>query len=827
MHDRQNSAKRRTPFLMITFSQLPTIVDGKLIALHADCEIRSIITDSRKGTDATGAVFFAIKGKHHDANAFLLPMYQIGVRQFVVESIDDDTIKKLSGSNILKVASSLRALQRMATAHRSEFKIPVIGITGSNAKTIIKEWLFTLLAPDFRIVKNPGSYNSQLGVPLSVWQIQPHHQLGIFEAGISRPGEMENLEKIISPTIGIFTNLGTAHDEGFSGSEEKVNEKLKLFESSTVLIYSTDHAAVHSAVRRRAIKSFSWGSGEDSTVSVKKTPNGYRCTYDGKAMNFVFPFDDKSSIENCLHCITVMIYLGYGEEVIASRLKSLRSVPMRLELKEGVNHSYLIDDTYNNDLAGLRISLEFLSNQYHKNKKRLILSDILETGLSPQELVNQISTLVAQYKIQSFIGIGPILSQHKNLFSGDTMFFESTESFLTEFKLDILDNEVILVKGARAFQFEKIIQRLQKKVHGTVMEIDLGAVVDNLNYFRSMLQPATKIMVMVKAFAYGSGSVEIANLLQYHKVDYLGVAYADEGVELRKNNITLPVMVMNPSAETFQSLLEFNLEPEIYSFGVLHQYLNFLHGRKSSVHLKLDTGMHRLGFEKENIPELIDILKANPQITVASIFSHLAGADEAEHDQFTMQQAEAFISMAGKISMALDYQPLFHILNSPGILRKAEWQFDMVRLGIGLYGVNPTAERFPLKPVATLKTTISQIKHVRKGETVGYGRRGVAESEMRIATIAIGYADGFSRAFSRGVGEVLIHGKRAAVVGNVCMDMTMVDITGIDATEGDEVIVFGKDLPIQELAERIRTIPYELLTNTSERVKRVFVAESI
>jgi Alr-MurF fusion protein len=812
---------------MITFSQLPAIVDGTLIALHQDHEIRTIITDSRKGTDAEGAVFFAIKGKHHDANAFLVPMYQIGVRQFVVESINDEVIQQLIGSNILKVASSLHALQRMVIRHRSAFRIPVIGITGSNAKTIIKEWLFTLLAPDYRIVKNPGSYNSQLGVPLSVWQMQPHHQMGIFEAGISTRGEMEKLAAIIRPTIGIFTNLGTAHDEGFVDHDEKISEKLKLFTSSAVLIYSTDHPRVHSAVKKNAIRSFSWGSTDDSTVIVKKTSTGCTCKYDGKEMNFVLPFEDKPSVENCLHCITAMIYLGYDEQLIARRLKSLRSVPMRLELKEGINHSYLIDDTYNNDLAGLRISLEFLSNQYHKNKKRLILSDILETGLSSEDLVNQIAELAAQYKIDSFVGIGPILCRHKDLFAAKSSFYESTESFLTGFDTGAMADEIVLVKGARAFQFEKIIQRLQRKVHGTVMEIDLGAVVDNLNYFRSTLQPTTKIMVMVKAFAYGSGSVEIANLLQYHKVDYLGVAYADEGVELRKNNITLPVMVMNPSAETFQLLLEHNLEPEIYSFTILRQYLNFLQGRKSSIHLKIDTGMHRLGFEKENISELTEILKDNPQVKVASIFSHLAGADEAEHDQFTMQQAQAFIAMAGQISLALDYQPLFHILNSPGILRKPEWQFDMVRLGIGLYGVNPTTEHFPLKPVATLKTTISQIKHIRSGETVGYGRRGIADADMKIATIAIGYADGFSRAFSRGVGEVMIHGKRAKVVGNVCMDMTMVDITGIDATEGDEVIVFGKELPIGELADRIKTIPYELLTNTSERVKRVFVAESI
>ena len=499
-----------------------------------------------------------------------------------------------------------------------------------------------------------------------------------------------------------------------------------------------------------------------------------------------------------------------------------------MELKESINQCQLIDDTYNNDLGGLTIALQFLANQHQKKKKRLILSDILESGLSDEELVKRIAQLVHQNGISNFIGIGHVLSSYQYLFPATSAFYLTTEEFLNQFQFDELQHEVILVKGARIFTFEKIVQRLQRKVHGTVMEIDLDSLVYNFNFFKSLLKPATKIMVMVKAFAYGSGSTEIANILQFHKADYLGVAYADEGVDLRKNNITLPIMVMNPSEDSFDTITSYSLEPEIYSLRIFHGLINHLQGNSCRIHLKLDTGMHRLGFEAQNLDEVISLLKANTNIQVASIFSHLAGADEAGHDGFSQEQFKRFSSWADQISVALGYKPIYHILNSSGILRLPELQLDMVRLGIGLYGVDPTHYGFnQLKPVATLKSIISQIKHIKKGESIGYGRKGNAQKDITIATIAIGYADGFSRAFSGGVGEVVIHSKRAAVIGNVCMDMTMIDITEIEASEGDEVILFGKELPIQEVAKKINTIPYEILTSTSERVKRIFVANGI
>ncbi|HKZ37563.1 MAG TPA: alanine racemase, partial [Chryseolinea sp.] len=543
---------------------------------------------------------------------------------------------------------------------------------------------------------------------------------------------------------------------------------------------------------------------------------------------FQLPFTDKASMENCANCITVMLYLDYSFKQIQRGINGLRAVPMRMEMKEGINQCYIIDDTYNNDLGGLELSLQFLTHQNQRKKKRLILSDILESGLTEKELALKIAGYLEKNNILNFVGIGPLLTKHKSLFPATSIFFESTQEFLDRFNSESLYQEVILVKGARAFTFEKIVHSLQRKVHGTVMEIDLGALVHNLNFFKSKLKPTTKVMVMVKAFAYGSSSPEVANVLQYHKVDYLGVAYADEGIDLRKNNISLPIMVMNPTEDSFDSLTAFNLEPEIYNFKIFHALLRYLDRRPCTIHLKLDTGMHRLGFEKNDLAEVIDLLTQYPNLHVASIFNHLAGADEHDHDQFSNLQAEQFMTWADLISETLSYRPLYHLLNSPGILRLPALQFDMVRLGIGLYGVDPTKEDFKeLKPVATLKTIISQIKSVAKGESIGYSRKGTAEKDLRLATIAIGYADGFSRAQSRGIGEVLIKDNRAKVIGNVCMDMTMIDVTAIDAQEGDEVIIFGSELPIQEVAAKINTIPYEVLTNVSQRVKRVFISEGI
>lgn len=807
------------------FSQLPPVTNGKLMQLVEDKAVQTLLTDSRKSVIAEGSVFFAIAGTRHDGHAHLQELYQLGVRQFVVEKPME--VSAFPSANICQVQSSIDAIQKIAAHHRAPFSIPVIGITGSNAKTIIKEWLYQMLSPDLSVVKNPGSYNSQLGVPLSVWQMQPHHQLGIFEAGISKPNEMEKLENIIQPTIGIFTNIGTAHDEGFHSRQEKIAEKLKLFKNVKTLIYCFHHQAIHHQAQALKIPTLTWGSGEGADIVIQ--PNGSKCQvrYRDQKFDLSLPFHDAASVENALHCTATLLHLGYRGSEIQNRLLQLKSVAMRLELKQGINHCQLIDDTYNNDLAGLRISLDFLASQ-QKKKKTIILSDILQSGLSDEELTIKIAELIQSSNVNRLIGIGEKLRANAHHFPGGSLFFDSTDSFLASRAWENFDSEVILVKGARPFQFEKIVNVLQRKIHGTVMEIDLNKMVHNLNFFKSKLKPGVKLMVMVKAFAYGSGSEEVANLLQYHQVDYLGVAYADEGVELRKNNIALPILVMNPAEESFQHLLESRLEPVMYNQKMLKAFLVFVGDAPATLHIETDTGMHRLGFDLEDAPEIVRQLHSKPNVKIASVFSHLAGADESVHDGFSQQQFNAYQSFYQAITTPLNIRPLRHILNSPGILRLPDFQMDMVRLGIGLYGVNPTEQAFEqLQPVATLKTVISQIKHIKNGDTIGYGRKGVAEKDMQLATIAIGYADGFNRGFSKAKGVVLVRGQRAPVVGNVCMDMTMVDVTGIDAREGDEAIIFGSGLPIQEVAERLGTIPYEILTNTSERVKRVFFAEGI
>jgi len=810
--------------MVYNIAHISGIVDGRLLTGAADGNIEHLLLDSRRLIFPATSLFFALRGPRRDGGLFAKELYKRGVRNFVLEQE-----LHLPEANRIIVKDTLAALQQLVAHHRQQFSIPVIGITGSNGKTIVKEWLYQLLSKSFNIVKNPGSYNSQLGVPLSVWQLQPHHELGIFEAGISQKGEMEKLAAIIKPTLGIFTNIGPAHDEGFASLQEKIHEKLRLFRHAGLLIYCHDHALVREAIQQEKLPALSWGFSEGADLHITREEEQYRVSTGNQSFHVALPFSDAASVENCFHCVAAMHHLGVSVAAIQESILELRAIPMRLELKEGINQCQIIDDSYNNDLAGLQISLEFLANLYQRTQRRLILSDILQSGLEPGVLATRIRELVFKNRIDHFVGIGPVLTAYRDWFDSRAQFYASTEEFLEQFDLNQLQNEAILVKGARSFQFEKIISHLQRKVHGTVMEIDLGAIVHNLNFFRSRIKPTTRIMVMVKAFAYGSGSTEIANLLQYHKVNYLGVAYADEGIELRKNNIGLPIMVMNPSEEGFAQIAAYNLEPEIYSFKILHALLRFQNGKPMRIHLKLDTGMHRLGFEEEDLATLIDLLQANPHLQVATLFTHLAGADEKEHDTFSRQQARDFVRWADRISAALGYKPIYHVLNSPGILRLSDLQLDMVRLGIGLYGVDPTPYKFDqLRPVTTLKTLISQIKHIPAGETIGYGRRGKAEQDLTLATIAIGYADGFSRAFSRGVGEVIIRGQRAKVIGNVCMDMTMVDITHIpDAHEGDEVIIFGGTLPIQEIAARINTIPYEILTSTSERVKRVFVAESI
>jgi alanine racemase len=819
---------------MISFQQLIQCTHGEVIQQGESLPINYLLTDSRKLIIPQYSLFFAIKGERHDGHRFIQELYNKGVRQFVVEYSHGLDLAAMAEASILNVKSSIWALQQAAAYHREQFHIPVLGITGSNGKTIVKEWLATLLGRQYNIIRSPKSYNSQIGVPLSVWQMNDTHTLGIFEAGISKPGEMARLAEVIKPTIGLFTNIGTAHDEGFGNTIQKVNEKLLLFTNSHTLIYCLDHQVIHNELayfRQSAQQTFTWSRREpnaDVCLSHVGQEHGQSLLYirfGENDLQFQVPFVDDVSLENVMHCITAMLYFGLDVTEIQSRLRMLQPVSMRLELKEGINGCYLIDDTYNNDLAGLTMGLDFLNLQQQRATKTVILSDVLETGLPERELYEHIGHLLKTKGVHRLIGIGEVISRNKQYFSPVSEFFPDTADFLKQAIANKFSHQLVFIKGARPFEFERIVHKLLQKTHGTVLEINLEALSHNLNYYKSKLHNQTKIMVMVKAFAYGSGSAEIASLLQFHRVDYLAVAYADEGVVLRENGIHLPIMVMNPSPQTFDKLLSYRLEPELYSFSILHQFIQYLQdtGQQSPVHIKLDTGMHRLGFESQDMARLIEVLKTHKDITVASMFSHLAAADEEEYNYFSTQQMDKFKEMSRAIEQELGYSPIKHILNSAGIVRFPQYQLDMVRLGIGLYGVESTnQEQALLETVGTLKTTISQIKHVSAGDTVGYSRKGKVSRDSRIATIAIGYADGFDRRLSNGVGKVWINGKLAPLIGNVCMDMCMVDITDVPAEEGDEVIVFGKQHPISEMAGQMGTIPYEILTSVSERVKRVF-----
>ncbi|MFA0962196.1 bifunctional UDP-N-acetylmuramoyl-tripeptide:D-alanyl-D-alanine ligase/alanine racemase [Roseivirga sp. BDSF3-8] len=822
----------------ITFSRLPDITGGSLIRQGADLPVTDLLTDSRKLRISPGAVFVAITGDLHDGHRFIHECYRSGIRQFIVEH-QPDGLLELKDSNVLLVHSAKDALQSIAMYHRSRFSIPVLGITGSNGKTIVKEWLGQMLSARFTIARSPGSYNSQIGVPLSVWQLDQHHELGIFEAGISKPGEMERLERIIKPRHGIFTTLGPAHDQGFADRKEKLSEKLKLFRHSEVIFFCEDHQEVAAAIRHtypdRQLQSWSMHhEAADLFVRVMERSHrsaSLRLTYHSHSFALDLPFADEASVENALHCVLYLLHLQYSHAEIQQLVNTLQGVHMRLEMKQGIHDTYIIDDSYNNDLAGLHKALEFMQQQPYPLRRTVILSDILESGVDKPALYRKVGQILGGSGVSRLIVVGPDTLAHRYAFDLEHQLqveaYPGTEALLKSLDGLHFHQELILVKGARAFSFERIVQRLQQKIHGTVLEIDLDALTSNLNFYRSHLRQGTKLMVMVKAFAYGSSLKEIAHLLQFHRVDYLAVAYADEGVFLREHGIHLPIMVMNPSPDSFDKLLSANLEPEIYSMKMLEQLGRYLSNaaRSIKVHLKIDTGMRRLGFEPDEIPPLLTLLEKYDQIQVAGAMSHLAGADEDRHEDFSHRQAGQFIKACERFLEA-GLNPLRHLVNSAGILRYPEYHMDMVRLGIGLYGIESNREQQDrIQPISTFKTTISQVKHIRQGETIGYGRSETASHDMDIATIAVGYADGYDRGFSNGVGEVIIRGRRAPVTGRVCMDMTMVDVTGLGAEEGDEVLIFGPGMPVTELARKIDTISYEILTNISERVKRVFTKE--
>lgn len=815
----------------LSIAQLEKITGGKALGREFSGSITQISIDSRQIIQPEHCLFVALRGAKADGADFIPSLISAGILVFLVHE-DWSIIPALAKrATFIPVKDTRAALQAISAFQRDQFAKPVVGITGSNGKTIVKEWLGQVLSESFTVAKSPKSYNSQVGVPLSVFGIQSYHQVAILEAGVSKKGEMHQLAPIIRPDLGIFTNIGTAHEEGFSSIEQKIHEKLKLFSETKLLIYCKDQKLVREEIEKTMpldrLISWSMVPGADFVVSSKRQDSLTKIMLikgDLTTFTFQVPFTNSASVENITHVIIAALTLGQEIPSIQEGLNHLKPVDMRLTLKPGLNDSLLIDDTYNNDIAGLKVALEFLSQQRAKRRKILILSDLLQQGV-PEKVYAEVAELIKSYGLDQIIGVGNEVIRLKEFFLNSFTNFCSTEELLQSLNPETFQNDLILITGARPFAFERVVNKLQQRIHGTTLEINLNSLTHNFNFFKRLVNPKTKMMVMVKAFAYGGGAAEIANHLQTMGADYLAVAFSDEGVTLRKQGIRLPIMVLNPVEESFDLLREYDLQPVVFSPEFFRKLGNYakIHQIQVSIHLDLDTGMHRLGFEKQHLEELKSLIKDFPELKIASLYTHLVGADEEEHEAFSLNQLRLFIEMKEEVAAILDYKPLIHALNSAGIVRYPEFQMDMVRLGIGLYGVEVTGKHDAnLKSVSTLKTTISQVKSLPPGATVGYSRKGILPDGGKIATLAIGYADGYDRRFSQGKGYVLIHGKKATVIGNVCMDMTMVDVSDIDANPGDEAVIYGEQISLKELADSIGTIPYELLTNISTRVKRVY-----
>ncbi len=817
-----------------SIKEIALLLNANAYIHNAHAVITTLATDSRKLSDMDHSLFFALGGRR-DGHDFIQEAYTRGIRNFVVSKSYEHNLA-WPDANFLKVDNTLQALQSLAGRHRKQFNYPVIAITGSNGKTIVKEWLYQALASDYNIVRSPKSFNSQLGVPLSVWNMNSGNDLALIEAGISTAGEMEALEKIIKPDIGILTTIGQAHQSGFNSHLQKIEEKLRLFKDVSLFIYSPSHLQGYSgSLPGKRLFSWDWNGKADLLITKSFSSNNGRhqhltAIYKDDIISCTIPFTDGASIENAICSWATLLALGYQPGEAAKRLLRLQAIHMRLELKNGIRNCSVIDDSYSCDISSLTIALDFLVQQNQHPKKTLILSDIPETEKDKGLVYKQVSILLKSKNIDRLIGVGPEITTYGDNFPTDTKFYPDTSSLLNDLEKLNFFNETILLKGARQYGFEQVSKALTQKMHETVMEVNLNALENNLNYYKSLLTPGVKVVAMVKAFSYGSGSFEIANVLQFNKVDYLAVAFADEGVVLRQSGIDTPIIVMNPDVMGFDTMIVHRLEPEIYSFRSLREFSSLLRNSRLSqypVHLKIDTGMHRSGFSEDMIDELLAELRQTDLIRVDSIFSHFTSSEDENDDAFTRSQIALFASIAARIEEALGYSTLKHLCNTSGISRWPSAQFDMVRLGIGLYGIDSVynENESPLETVITLKTTISQIKELRAGETVGYNRKGLMPVRGKIATVKIGYADGYSRRLGNGIGKMLVNNQIVPTIGNICMDVCMLDITGVDCKEGDEVIVFNEQLPVQALARDLNTIAYEVLTGISARVKRVYFYE--
>ncbi len=792
----------------------------------AEAKINWLLIDSRSLCFPEETLFFALKTEKNDGHKYVEELYKRGVRNFVVEQ----AVIGLE-ANFLVVKSPLQALQTLAAYHRSQLHIPVIGITGSNGKTTVKEWLYQLLSPDYHVCRSPRSYNSQVGVPLSVWMVSQHNDLAIIEAGISQPGEMERLERIVKPTIGVMTNLGTAHQENFMSYEIKCSEKMKLFaHCDTVVVNSRD------AIVQRCAEALPEGQKQVALKVRQIEKEGNKATvhfeWRDEVGQYTIPFIDDASIENSITCFTTILALQSRVDIaqLCERMSRLEPVAMRLEVKDGKNGCTLINDSYNSDVQSLDIALDFMSRRPETSKQHrtLILSDILQSGESPRSLYSRVAQMAASRGIEKVIGVGEEISSCADYFPMEHYMFRTLDALLRSEVFNRLKDEFILIKGARQFRFDKLSDLLTLKVHQTILEVNLNALVNNVRYYRRFMKPETKMVCMVKASGYGVGSLETSKTLQDNGVDYLAVAVADEGADLREAGITANIMIMNPETTSFKMLFDYRLEPEVFSFSLLEQLIRAAEKEGITnfpIHIKLDTGMHRLGFNPEkDMPQLIERLKRQTALVPCSVFSHFVGSDGDEFDAFSRHQFDLFDRASQQLQAAYHHKIIRHICNSAGIEHFPEYHLDMVRLGLGLYGINARNNHI-LNNVATLKTTILQIREVPKGDSIGYSRRTILDRNSRIAAIPIGYADGLNRHLGNRGCYCLVNGQKAYYVGNICMDVCMIDVTGIECKEGDQVEIFGDNLPVTVLSDALGTIPYEVLTGVSNRVQRIYIQE--
>lgn len=820
--------------MQFTIKEIQQVINAQLTGPDTHT-VDWLLTDSRSLSFPETTLFFAIQTAKNDGHLYIPLLYQRGVRSFVVQYLPEKQDMYPEASFLL-VDDSLRALQQVAEATRRSFRVPVIGITGSNGKTIVKEWLNQLLSADWKITRSPRSYNSQVGVPLSVWLMDTDTQLGIFEAGISQKQEMQRLQPIIRPTLGILTNIGPAHQENFSSLEEKCLEKLQLFSVCQKLVYNADSDLIDRCIQKAGIRQeqlLPWSLKDPACPlyisQIEKEDNHTVVTYryEGVESQYTLPFISEASVENSLHCLATCLYLGQTPEKIAQRMPQLEAVAMRMEVKEGRDGCLLINDSYNSDVNSLYIALDFMNRRPDPEgrKHTLILSDMLQTGQSPDQLYAAVAHLLANRGVDKLLAVGPELCAHRHLFTMPAYFFRTTGELMASREFQELHDEFILLKGARDFRFEKVSEQLELKVHETILEINLNALVDNVNYYRRFMKPETKMVCMVKASGYGIGSLEVSKTLQDSGVDYLAVAVADEGADLRKAGITSNILIMNPEMTAFQTMFDYKLEPEVYNFSILEALIKAAEREGMTnfpIHIKLDTGMHRLGFDPLNdMPRLISRLKQQNALIVRSVFSHFVGSDSPDFDAFSALQFQRFQEGSSQLQTAFPHKILRHICNTAGIQRFPERHLDMVRLGLGLYGVNPIDNQY-IHHVATLKTTILQIRDVAQGDSIGYSRRSYTQRPSRIAAIPIGYADGLNRHLGNGRGYCLVNGHKAPYIGNICMDVCMIDVTDIPCREGDKVVIFGAELPVCVLSNWLDTIPYEILTGISSRVKKVY-----